>query len=335
MTRPSVDTDLALALDLGGTRIRAAAVAEDGSVRHRTSTATPVGDGPDAIVATCLAALTEVRAQVAEQARSAGSASILGVGMSSPGPVDPFRGVVVDPPNLGPRFRDIALVQHVTDALELPAFLDRDTQVAAMGEGTFGVAQGSKDFVYVTVSTGCGGAIVSDGRLLRGPDGAAGEIGHILVDRSGPPCGCGANGHLEAIVSGVGLTRAARAAVAQGRSAALAELIASNGDRFGAREVVAAAEAGDPTATAIVDDACDAFAQACVTVVDLFNPELIVVGGSLAAGLGDRLLDPARAFVSRFAFRTAAGRVRIVPSMLGDDVGLIGARVLVQERSVG
>jgi glucokinase len=323
-------SDVVLALDLGGTQIRAAEVAQDGTVRHRRSTSTPVADGAEAIVSACIGILTEVR----EASARAGAprALIRGVGISAPGPVDPFRGIVVDPPNLGPAFRDVPVAERVAAALGLPAFLDRDTQVAAFGEGAFGAALGCQDYIYVTVSTGIGGAIVSDGRLLRGPDGSAGEIGHMLVDRTGPQCGCGARGHLEAIASGVAIARAARIAAERGRSATLAELVSATGDAFGAREVVAAAGRGDAVAGEILDDACDAFALSCVSLVDVFDPSLLVVGGSLAAGLGDRLLAPARDAVARLAFRMPARRVRIVPSKLGDDVGLTGASVLVGER---
>jgi glucokinase len=319
-----------LALDLGGTQIRAAEIGADGSVRHRLNTTTPVANGAEAIVAACTGLLGEVRAAIEDDGSP--RAPILGVGISTPGPVDPFRGVVVDPPNLGDAFQDIPLAELVGDALALPAYLDRDTQVAAMGEGTFGAASGYSDYIYVTVSTGIGGAIVSDGRLLRGPDGTAGEVGHLLVDRSGPPCGCGARGHLEAIASGIGIARAARAAVDRGESAALAEIAAAAGPAFGAREVVAAAEDGDSTAARIVADACDAFALSCVSLVDIFDPTLLVVGGSLAWGLGDRLLAPARDAVAQLAFKMPGQRVRIVPTLLGDDVGLVGAFVLVQER---
>jgi glucokinase len=325
-----VVTSVVLALDLGGTQIRAAAVDADGSVRHRLNTSTPVARGVDAIVTACVALVHQVRTAVERDGSIGGP--ILGVGISSPGPVDPFRGVVVDPPNLGTAFHDVPLAERVGSVLGLPAFLDRDTQVAAMGEGTFGAARGCRDYIYLTVSTGIGGAIVSDGRLLRGPDGTAGEVGHLLVDRSGPPCGCGARGHLEAITSGVAIARAARAAVDRGESPALAKIAAVADPAFGARDVVAAAEGGDAVAAAIIDDACDAFAMSCVSLVDVFDPTLVVVGGSLARGLGDRLLAPARDAVSRLAFRMPARRVRIVPTVLGDDVGLVGAGVLVRER---
>lgn len=326
-------TDLVLALDLGGSQVRAALVGVDGTIHDRTSTRTPVADGPAAVVEACLAQLALVRAAVT--GHDARSGRIIGIGISAPGPVDPYRGVVVDPPNLGPGFRDIRLAERVADALGSPTFLDRDTQVAALGEGSFGAARGCRDFIYLTVSTGIGGAVVSDGRMLRGPDGAAGELGHLLVDRSGPICGCGARGHLEAIASGVAIARAAREVVAAGGSTALAEAARTSGPAFGAREVVAASTAGDPAAMGIVADACDAFAQACVALVDVFNPALIVVGGSLAGGLGETLLGPARRTVAEHAFRMSAQRVRIAPSQLGDDVGLIGAAMLVVDRLGG
>lgn len=318
-----------LALDLGGTQIRAAVVVEGGVVVAAHRTRTPVDAGGAAIVAACVDALVTVRRA---DAATAGARPFWGVGISAPGPVDPVGGMILDPPNLGPTFREIALASLVGHALGLPAFLDRDTQVAALAEGRFGAAAGCADFLYVTISTGIGGAIVSGGRLLRGPDGTAGELGHLMVDRDGAPCGCGVRGHLEGIASGSGMARRARAAAERGESDLLAALVRERGPAFGGREVAAAAEAGDPVADAILAGARDAFAVTCVTLVDVFNPSLIVVGGSVAVGQGERLLGPARAAVAAGAFRRPGARVRIVPAALGDDVGLVGGLVLVEER---
>ncbi len=325
------NADVVLALDLGATQIRAAAVTADGAVHERRRAPTPSWDGPEAVVMACIQALESVRsAYLAPEPDAADR--LVGVGISAPGPVDPFRGVIVDPPNLGPEFIDVPLAERVEAALGLPTVLDRDTQVAAVGEAAHGAARGSTNFLYITVSSGIGGAIVSDGHLLRGPDGAAGELGHLLIDRAGPLCGCGARGHLEAIASGVGIARAARAAAIRGESARLADLLAEHGIAFGARHVAAAEEAGDAVAAAIMADARDAFAQGCVSLVDIFNPERIVVGGSLARGQGDRWLDPARDAVLRDAFRLAGQRVSIVAAELGDDVGLVGGYELVRSR---
>jgi glucokinase len=327
---PRDDADWAvLALDLGGTQVRTAIVRRNGTVAHRERSRTPVEAGAEAIAQACLEALRSSRNA---DATAGGSTSLVGIGIAAPGPVDPVRGLIIDPPNLGPTFHDIPLAERAGTDLGLPAFLDRDTQVAALAEGAFGAARGCADYLYLTVSTGIGGAIVSDGNLLRGPDGTAGELGHLLVDRNGPLCGCGAVGHLEAIASGSAIARAARRRIEAGESRALARLEREHGPGFGAREVALAEAAGDPVAASIMDEARGAFAVACVALVDVFNPTLIVVGGSLAAGQGDRWLDPARAAVKREAFRVPGGRVRIVPAALGPDVGLVGALVLVAER---
>ena len=322
-----VDGRDVLAIDLGGTQVRAAVVHGDGSLGPVVRSRTPVQEGAAAVVAACLAAL-----RGALDAAGEGSAGVSAVAIAAPGPVDPFAGVIVDPPNLGPTFHDVPIVRLVEEALGLPAVLDRDTQVAALAEGRFGAAVGCRDFVYLTVSTGIGGAVFADGRLLRGPDGAAGELGHLLVDRNGPPCGCGGAGHLEAIASGSAIARAARRAAEEGASGHLARAMCARGAAFGARDVIEAEAAGDPAAARIVADACAAFALACVSLVDVFNPALVVVGGGLAAALGDRLLEPARSAIVRGAFRRAGARARVVAAALGDDVGLMGGLVLVEER---
>jgi glucokinase len=258
--------------------------------------------------------------------------AIAGVGISAPGPVDPAAGTLVEPPNLGPAFRDLPFADPIARALSLPAVLDRDTHVAALAEWEFGVARGRSDFLYLTVSTGIGGAVVAGGRLMTGADGAAGELGHLLVELDGPPCGCGARGHLEAISSGVGIARAAAEAIAGGRAEGLAARSRAFGRGLNARDVAEAEEAGDVAAAAIMGHARDAFAETCVSLANVFNPEQIVVGGSVARNQGDRWLDPARDRVARLAFRIPRERLEIVPAALGDDVGLVGALPLLAAR---
>jgi glucokinase len=236
---------------------------------------------------------------------------------------------------MGPAFHDVALGSSIEAALGLPVVLDRDTVVAALGEWAYGAARGLTDFLYVTVSTGIGGAVVSDGRLLRGPDGTAGELGHVTVELDGPPCGCGGIGHLEAIASGRAIARDARAAASRGDSPFLVARAASLGTRIdglSARDVADAETAGDDVARAILERARLAFARAAVSWVDLFDPERIVVGGSIAEHQGDRLLGPARDAIAREAFRAPARRVEVVAPTLGADVSLAGAHPLVMGR---
>ncbi|MFL5680694.1 MAG: ROK family protein [Chloroflexota bacterium] len=315
-----------LALDLGASRIRVAVVTPDGRVIARDEARTPGADGPAGVVAACIERLRAVAAAAARD----GAAPPVGIGISAVGPLDAKNGILVDPPNVGPGFRNVAISTPVADALDLPVSLERDTNVAALAEQTYGAARGATDFLYLTVSTGIGGAIVADGELYLGPDGVAGEIGHIPVALDAPPCGCGGAGHLEATSAGSGIARQARLAIEAGRAPGLADLAARLAPAtLEARDVAAAEDAGDPDAAAIMELARRSFAAATVGLVNVFNPQLIVVGGSLARAQGDRWLGPARREVERVAFTIARRRVRIVPAALGDDVGLIGAQPLL------
>lgn len=318
-----------LALDLGGTRTRTAVTDAAGHVHGRIEAPTPAAEGPLAVIDQSVNMLERVRDGLAPQLR----ARLRGVGISAPGPLDPRSGTLIDPPNFGPGFHDLAFADMIAAALGLPAVLDRDTNVAALAEAAHGAARGVRHFLYLTVSTGIGGAIVADGELFGGADGLAGEIGHLPVVLDGPPCGCGGQGHLEATSSGSGIARQARTLAASGLAPGIAAFEATLDARQLEGHDVARLEAtGDPHAAAIMDLARRAFAAAMVGLVDIFNPALIVVGGGLAAAEGERLLGPARDEVARVAFRIQRERVRIVPAALGDDVGLVGAQRLVALR---
>jgi len=287
-------------------------------------------EGPAAVVRACAEALAGSRDSAPADVRDA----IVGIGISSPGPVDPWRGIVVDTPNMGPDYRDVHIAEAIESALGLPTFLDRDTNVAALGEMAFGAARGVRDFLYLTVSTGVGGAIVIDGRILHGPDGTAGELGHVPVSIDPDVrCGCGGVGHLEALSSGTAIAKAARRAVADGASPFLASAAARKGlDALEARDVAGGEDAGDQACHIIMETARRAFAVACVGFVDAFNPSRIVVGGAIADAQGDRLLQPARDEVAATAFKTPRSRVQIVRAQLGGDVGLAGCHPLVIAR---
>ena len=319
-----------IAVDLGGTRIRAAVIEPDGTRIARNERPTPTEDGPSAIVRLCVEAATRARGDAGSEI----AASIAGIGISSPGPVDPWTGVVLEPPNLGAQFRDVSIAAELERGLELPAFLDRDTNVAALGEQAFGAARGIDDFIYLTVSTGVGGAIVAGGEILHGPDGLAGELGHVPVELDGPRCGCGGIGHVEAIAAGVALAGEARAILAADGSDFLAARAAAlpSGEELSAKDVAEGAEAGDPACRDVMDRARRALAAACVGYVNAFNPHRIVIGGSIAEAEGDRLLQPIRDAIAREAFDVVARKVTIVPAELGGDVSLAGAQPLVMSR---
>jgi glucokinase len=310
----TTDGQPVLALDLGGTQLRTAIALPGGTLAARRAEATP--RAADAMVE----AATRALGAALDDAARLGVARPTELGISAPGPLDPDKGVLIDPPNLDRRLWGFPLAAALGDALGVHAALERDTQVAALAEGEFGAARGIDDYVYITVSTGVGGGVVIGGRLMRGPDGLAGELGHISVDMDGPACGCGARGHLEAISSGTGIARTAR-------ERGLGDIAAA--------QVAALEDAGDETARGIMEYARRAFADALVAIVNIFNPTRVVVGGGIAIGQGDRLLAPARDAVRTLAFKRQAVRVEIVPAQLGDDVGLIGALSLVRLARVG
>jgi glucokinase len=242
-----------LALDLGGTNARAAVVTPDGWVVARRASATPMPDGLPAVLELCLSLLRDARdLHLAEGGRGP-----VAVGIAAPGPLDPRRGVLIDPPNMRGDWWGFPLGPTIGEALGLPWALGKDTNVNILAERDFGAGEGSGDLVYLTISTGIGGAVLSGGQPITGPDGLAGELGHMTIDMDGPVCGCGGIGHLEAVASGTGIANAAQAALeagADGRE--LARIAAAIAPRpLSAVHVSAAAAAGDAAATVILERA--------------------------------------------------------------------------------
>jgi glucokinase len=316
-----------LAIDLGGTQIRAAYVTPDLHLSSRRAIETNDQEGVDAVVDRICTLAAEARAD----ARATGLPAPAGLGISSPGPLDPWRGVVVAPPNLA-GWHDVPLVERVEAVLDLPTFLERDTNVAVMAEWRHGAAREAHNVIYITVSTGIGGGIVVDDRPLIGPDGTAGEVGHVTVELDGPLCGDGSPGHAEAIGSGTAIAREGRALLEQDRAPRLAAIFAASGaDELGAEHVARAADEGDAACQAVLDRAWVAIGALCSSLVNLLNPEVIVIGGSIAVHRPE-LFDVVRREIGRRSFATPARRVRVVPAEHGDDVSLIGLLPIVNER---
>lgn len=314
-----------LAIDLGGTQIRSAHVAPDLTVSVRRAVPTNGADGPDAVIGRICAVAAEVRA-IAEQN---GLTKPHGIGISSPGPLDPWRGIVVQPPNL-PGWVDVPLADRVQRELEMPTFLERDTNVAMMAEWRYGSARDTDNAIYVTVSTGIGGGIIARGNPLQGPDNTAGEVGHLTVDLDGPLCGDGMRGHAEAIGSGTAIAREGRSLLERGESPILAQLAAS-GQAVDAALVAAAADAGDPACRAIYERAFVAVGALCASLVMALNPQVIVIGGSIAEHHPE-LLDVTRREIDQRAFPGPARRVRVLAPRFTEDVSLIGSLLIVNER---
>jgi glucokinase len=314
-----------LAIDLGGTQIRAALVTPDRAVHARRAAPTLDEQGVDAVMARIADLAAGVRADAASQDLPAP----IGVSISSPGPLDPWRGVVTLAPNLA-GWRDIVVAPRIAEALDLPTFLERDTNVAVMAEWRYGAARDTRDAIYITVSTGIGGGIIIDGRPLVGRDGTAGEVGHITVELDGPRCGCGGIGHVEAISSGTAIAREGRVLVAAHPESPLARL-AAGAPEIDAALVARAAAEGDAACAAVLERAWVGIGALCASLVNLLDPEVIVIGGSIADH-HPRLFEVARRELERRAFPMLIDRVRIEPAALGGDVSLIGGLPIVNDR---
>jgi glucokinase len=310
-----------IGIDLGGTSIRSVvALVGDGipTITSRDERRTP-RDGADAIIAAIVASAND-----AMRKANVSSRDVVAAGCSSPGPLDHVSGTVIETPNLV-GFRDVRLAERLERGIGVKVFVDRDTCMAAIAEGLVGAARGAKDYVYVTVSTGVGGGIVSGGRMIRGATNTAGEIGHWPVgfqpdpgraaDEGIPRCGCGSFGCVEAFAAG-------------------SQLAAQYGVRDAA-EVYAAAESGDARAGGLVIRAERALANLAVGLVNALNPSVIVVGGSVSEHQPEHVLEPMRRAVADRAFRAPARAVRLVPAALGPDVGMHGAVLEARERAAG
>jgi glucokinase len=321
-----VSDKLYIGIDLGGTKILTGLVNEVGQVIAEDYRKTRAKKGLDFVVGR----LAESALQAMQNA-GAPASSIQAVGIGVPGPVDTDEGIVTQPPNL-PGWRNVPVRAMIEEALGIPTFLENDANAAALGEYLFGAGRGSTHMLYVTVSTGIGGGFILDGKLYHGADGAAGEIGHVTILPRGPHCGCGNRGCLESVASGTAIAREGRELVIRGVPTLISELVAQNPDAVTAKLVAEAAQRGDSEAQEIIREAMGYLGVGIASLVNLLNPEIVVIGGSLIK-LGDILFDSVRRAVKRRAFPVASQRVRIVPAELGDRVGVCGAAaVAIQAR---
>jgi glucokinase len=310
--------NLFIGIDLGATKISTALVDAVGKIIAQDYRETRAVEGQKAVIER----MVDAAHQVMDEANIA-PAQITAVGVCSPGPTDSWTGVVTAPPNL-PGWKDVPLKQIIEEALGITTFLENDANAAALGEHRFGAGRGVQNMIYVTASTGIGGGLILNGQLYRGATGAAGEIGHITVLPWGPYCGCGNRGCLEALASGTAIAREGREMVRRGVPTLIADLAEGNPERVTAKLVAEAADKGDAEAQELLAEAMSYLGVGMANLVNLFNPELIVIGGGLT-NMGEGLFGPVRRTIERRAFFAAAQAARVVPAQLGDDVGVLGA----------
>lgn len=312
-----------ISVDLGGTLLRVALFDRQGEIQARHVEPTLAEEGPESV-------LTRLIAAVRRLGEEAGWDRIQAVGISSPGPLDPRQGMIHWSPNL-PGWHQVPLVERVQAAVDRPAFMGNDANLAALAEQRRGAGKGQSDLVYLTISTGIGGGVISHGRLLLGRGGLAGEVGHMTLEANGPRCNCGNIGCLEALASGTAIARQARELVALGAQTRIAELAGGDLERIDARLVHRAAVEGDVIAVDLFRKAGMYVGIGLVNLMYLFNPALFVIGGGVAKA-GDLLFVPMHATLRARIHEIYWRDCPVVPAALGDDVGLIGAAILAWER---
>ncbi len=308
-------------ISIGATGLSVAVTDGRLSVLGMRSIESDVREGPDPVLHLALA---EVRSLL----ESLDVTQLVGAGVGVPGPVDFHRGVPMSPPIM-PGWDGYPVRDTLARELGCPVVLDNDVNVMALGEQHAGVARQAQDFLFVKIGTGIGCGIVANGRLFRGVDGCAGDIGHIRVEEFGPTCACGNTGCLEAFAGGAALARDATAAAQAGRSPALAARLAANGV-VTAADIAGAVAEGDAQAVQLIRDSGRRVGQVLAGLVSFFNPGLVVVGGRVT-GLGHALLAEIRGVTYRQSLPLATGHLPIVLSELGDQAGVIGAARLVSE----
>jgi glucokinase len=313
-------------IDLGGTSMIAVVANRKGKILGSSTCVTNRTDTPDALI-------DEIAGQVKAAADAAGVRlkDLRAIGIGAPGAVDRKHGIVVRAPNLG--WTDVPLARELKERTGARVALGNDVQVAILGEHAFGVAKGMKRVIGIWVGTGIGGGIINDGELDRGARGAAGEIGHTVFNEDGPLCGCGRRGCVEAMASRTAIERDVRALSAEkGESLALKIMRDRNKPRMTSSVLAAALKAKDPIVTEVLANAEHALGLLAGNLVNILDPDMVVIGGGIAQRLKKVFVGPIRELArTRFLRPDPDNHVRIEHATLGDYSGALGACALASK----
>jgi glucokinase len=303
-----------IALDIGGTQTRLSIFPAHTDVPILTTRIATQKEGE-----LPLNRLLDLIASVWEQHQP-----ILAIGAAVASPIDPYRGIVIAPPNI-PGWVNLPLQNHIQRRFPVPVALGNDANLAALAEWKFGSGKGHRNMIYITVSTGIGGGVILDNKLLIGERGLAGELGHITVLTDGPMCGCGQRGHLEAVCSGLSIVRWFEEELQKGKTSAL-----KADHPLTAKEIGAAAALGDELAVAAFHRAGTFLGRAFADYLHIFNVTAFIVGGGVSR-VGPLLFDPLIATMRASVMSPHyLDNLTVTTAALGDEVGLMGALALAQ-----
>jgi glucokinase len=309
-----------IGVDIGGTEVKAGIVDFRGGIVHEIRCPTRAGEGVDVV-------LGQIRKAISDLLTEAGSddKSVAGIGVGCPGLVDSREGLVRVPPNF-PGWREVPLREHIHRAFDLPTVVVNDVNAMAIGELHYGAGRGYRDVICLTLGTGVGGAVIFNRQLHTGFLGTAGEIGHMTVEPNGPQCNCGNRGCLERMIGSQAIIERTLSKVRNwGGHSSVSSLGAAEVEP---KSIAAAARAGDELALQVFQEVGDILGIVLAGLVNLLNPEAIIIGGGVATA-GDLLLKPVRETVRRRSYALPGERVDILPAQLGNRAGIVGAATVV------
>jgi glucokinase len=303
----------AVGIDIGGTKTAVGLVDGTGQVVADVTLPTDLSVTPQEMIDRICRTIRKLLAE-----RGMAPETLVGIGIGAPGPLDAKNGIITCPPNLS-GWREIPIVEQLRSSFPVPIRLENDANAATLAEKWIGAARESDNFLYMTISTGIGAGLFLDGRLYPGFRGNAGDVGHIVIDPAYGRCPCGQDGCFEWIASGTAIARQA--------SQLLERPVTT-------REVFALYEQQHPAISRLVEEIFDKIGVGCVTLINLFDPEMIVIGGGVSQA-GEPLFDAVRRYVGKHALNPSGRRTRIVASALRQHAGLIGAAALLFGRGEG
>jgi len=325
----SVSRDVWVGIDIGGTKTAVVISRQPPEVISRTEFPTLPANGPQPAIDQILAVTHRMLGEL-----GTGKEAIRGIGVSCGGPLDPHTGVIQAPPNL-PTWIDVPIVNILAAEFDCPVVLENDANAGALAEHRYGAGQGTRNMIFLTMGTGLGAGIVIEKKLYAGSNDLAGEVGHVRLTRTGP-IGHNKAGSVEGWASGGGLAQIAKttlkAARKNGRKSLLLELPTDY--KVTAKDVGQAAEKGDAVARGIIRECGKKLGLALAILVDILNPDRIVIGG-LAMRMGDTLLEPARKSMRKEALAPAAAICTVVPATLGESIGDVAALCIAMDAGAG
>lgn len=307
---------LTIAVDIGGTHIRVAAYEPNSNtpiIHHRTKS---------------LAQTPGVYDRLAKAIKHIWQdGQVESIGIASPGPLDPHTGVILDTPNI-PEWTNFPLVAKLAEQFDVPVYLDNDANMAGLAEWRYGAGKGHHDLIYLTISTGIGGGVISSDRLLQGFHGMGAELGHMLIDPNGPVCGCGQRGHIESFSSGPSIVRYFNEQLDAGQKSSL-----QSDPNMGTAQLAEAALTGDTLAISAFSRAGHYLGIAVANFLAIFDPSILVFGGGVSQ-VGDLLFKPFEESLRQHVFHPHyLDDLVITKAALGDDAGLLGALALARMKS--